>query len=775
MLKKLLWFSVLINLLILFFNFKISWVSVGYPILLLNLFLAVSFYRRTLLVNIFKFVEKRTLLIIIIFVSFLVRFLGIFYPEHHGLVEQEIYTLPVVAAYSGDWIGTFKEFTSFEFFGLFLQTIFFKITTYFDFGWFINLFGFLFPEHYFFLNIPSPEVSKWPSWTVEGRYGLPGDLADRYGLNYFFIRLVSVLFGTGTVFLTYLVGKKMYNKRVGLFSSLVLGVTFIHVVMSMIGRLYVISTFFVVLLFLACFTLAKKGKFRNYFFSGLVLGLVNSVKIFPASLSLLLTASVLTLTPFREVSFGIFFKRTALFLFMISVAFVVFIIGSPGIFFYPEHTFNTIYSSYKAIFISGTWGMNYYSPLVGLPSWLWWPHFLSESGLFFPIIASTFLGLLIVLYRVFTKFRKEEILLLSVMVPYYYSLMVAASRREEFVVFITPFFALFSGIFLDGLVNLVQKIEKKEKRQRQMLIGGVLTIFLLVPFLRIVLFDYSVLSADNRTKVALWLEREATKGSFIYKIGNYNQKIPLSRTDYIQAGEDLMDQDFNYYLAIGADYLVVPAVKDLGQFVYHPKEYVYILNFLKLRHNGVLEAEFYRPFFKESFFSPIITSGDLINENFDSPLQIYKLKRKEGEKNVFVFDANFLGNPKAIFLRKVEGFSLKEDENSALGVSLSSERRGSFLTIVPKLGRGNYTVTFRLKTDNLVTNSSVVMISLSETNDMVKARKYLLRSFDFNKKGTFNDFSYSLALETASPVLFHLETLTEKPFYLESITLAKIL
>ncbi len=59
------------------------------------------------------------------------------------------------------------------------------------------------------------------------------------------IRTPSVIFGLLTVFLVYKIGEKIKNERLGLFSSLLLAVSPLHIYYSQEARIYVLTTFFV--------------------------------------------------------------------------------------------------------------------------------------------------------------------------------------------------------------------------------------------------------------------------------------------------------------------------------------------------------------------------------------------------------------------------------------------------------------------------------------------------------------------------------------------------
>lgn len=776
--KKILKIFILLDIFLILLIFLFRIVFLDYPVILLLIALVWYLKLNNKLVKMKKFLKKHSILAIILGLSFLVRFLGIFYPEHYGLVEQEVYTLPMVASFSGKWMETFNQFSSFETLGLFIQGTFFNLTTYFDFKLFINSFHFLFPQHYYFLNIPSPDVHKWPSWSPDGTYGgLSSYLVDRYALNYFLVRLVSVMMGTATIVLVYFSAKNLFGKAVALFSSLILGFTFLHVVMSMIGRQYAMSIFFVTLVFLFAGYILKKGNIYSYLFCGVAIGLVSAVKVFPASIFPLLTAFMLDSFCNKEKKKSYsksLFKKLPYLISAFTVALFTFLVFSPRLFL----DFETFFSGTQNVlsgFLGNQWGMNYYSAKVGLPNWLWWTKFMAGSGLYYPLFLATILGMGIAFYKAVFRFNKESILLLSVILPYLYLMNISAGRREEFMVFITPFLAILAGIFITHIIGLIRKTTYYSAKSKNIILTGALFFLIGIPILRIFLFDYSINTADNRTKVAEWINEKVQEGDYIYLVGPYTQKIIISPDKYLVSGEDLLRQDFDYYLKTRVDYIVVPAIRNLGQFVYHPKEYQNILNNFKLMHYAQLEAEFYKPLFKNGFFSPVITLGDLINERFDGPLQIYKLKKDIPDlSNAFEMNPDFILNPPAPVYRTLDKFEIIDDQQSNSKKSIFARQKEAQLSIMPRFGRGKYQVIFQLKTDVHWDPNEILQIRMGSNIGQKGYGVYYIKGIDFQFPKQYQDFTYFVDFPQASRLSLDLITLSDNNIYLESIIVKKV-
>ena len=71
------------------------------------------------------------------------------------------------------------------------------------------------------------------------------------------LRLLSVLFGTGTIFIVYLIAKNLFSKQVGVISSILLATSGLHIYYSQEARMYSMATFFTAL---ACYFFTKVGQ-----------------------------------------------------------------------------------------------------------------------------------------------------------------------------------------------------------------------------------------------------------------------------------------------------------------------------------------------------------------------------------------------------------------------------------------------------------------------------------------------------------------------------------
>ncbi len=93
-----------------------------------------------------------------------------------------------------------------------------------------------------------------------------------FGYSTLTARLFSVFTGIATVYTIYLLGKVVYNKRVGLIAALLLTVNLYHITYSQEARPYALLVFFCILSFYRLALLLKNPSLRNAFWYGVFTG-----------------------------------------------------------------------------------------------------------------------------------------------------------------------------------------------------------------------------------------------------------------------------------------------------------------------------------------------------------------------------------------------------------------------------------------------------------------------------------------------------------------------
>jgi len=94
---------------------------------------------------------------------------------------------------------------------------------------------------------------------------------------YLILRTFSVIWSTGAVLMTYLIGKEIYNRRTGLLAMLILAVQPAIVFYAHEIRPSHPSLFFVLLSFYFLLKFYKTGEYKFFYFSASILGVATSI------------------------------------------------------------------------------------------------------------------------------------------------------------------------------------------------------------------------------------------------------------------------------------------------------------------------------------------------------------------------------------------------------------------------------------------------------------------------------------------------------------------
>jgi hypothetical protein len=93
-----------------------------------------------------------------------------------------------------------------------------------------------------------------------------------------FARFLTVLLGVGSIFLTFVLGKRLYNEKVGLLSALFLSLSFYHVQNSAWATLDVPNSFFSILTLYLAFRMYEEPTPKFYFLTGVSFGVLIGTK-----------------------------------------------------------------------------------------------------------------------------------------------------------------------------------------------------------------------------------------------------------------------------------------------------------------------------------------------------------------------------------------------------------------------------------------------------------------------------------------------------------------
>lgn len=255
----------------------------------------------------------------------------------------------------------------------------------------------------------------------------------------FWGRVVTAVLGLGGIFLTYLLGKNLFNKKVGLIAAFLLTFNFKHAQNSHIGLPDIYNSFFLLLSLLLTLYLWKKGSLKSYLLAGFGIGLFFSIKY-----------QIFAFFPFLFVHFlnsveknKIHFKkliRPALFMALI-VTLITFIVINP-------HFFINLDKAVKAITgVSQKYAMGR-NQLNLYPLW----YFYHIDYGFLELLVAGF-GIIVAL----KKYLKKATILLSILVPFFYVFLYYSNGGfyvRNFIT-VTPLILVFAGFGTFSVYNFI--------------------------------------------------------------------------------------------------------------------------------------------------------------------------------------------------------------------------------------------------------------------------------------------------------------------------------
>lgn len=333
------------------------------------------------------------------------------------------------------------------------------------------------------------------------------------GLLLFVGRAETALFGGASVLVAFLIGKNLFNYKVGMLSALLLAVSPVHVRDSHYITTDIMSSFFILLSLLFLIYLLKSKKWKWFILGGLILGLSATIRYFPVAF---LIYPVVLLYSFQRTKVW-FFKVLVSILFI----FLGIFLGLPFLFLDPQGPafflkdmeryvlpwYSTSLSSYFFSFFSTLVNEGkttipaietlYSAPSAFRPIHASWIFFNGFSPL--PTIA----GLAGMIYILFKSFKKFILLSLIPIVIFIYISSYIPSTYERLIIPILPFFAIFAAVFIDWLFPFLKRFWGKDKAVIIVVVFVGLIIFL--PLLKSISASLACNQENIQTQSAQWV------------------------------------------------------------------------------------------------------------------------------------------------------------------------------------------------------------------------------------------------------------------------------
>lgn len=451
------------------------------------------------LLKLFK--DTKFLLIIIFSLSVWIRFLGVYpgFPPNHpdeptiyGSVKQLFLFgqfKPVLYSYGG---------LLYELYSLVIALIFIPLS-------------FIF----FFFSNPEEIILKGAAGFMES-YRHSQLLTS---LNFlYWTRYLTAILGSLTVVTVYLLGKKLFDKPVGLLAAFFIAVNYRHVLSSVLVLADAPAGFFASLSVLLSVYLIKKPTVKAYLLAGFALGLGLSVKYFIYILPTFLLCHFIGVITnsnksfFKKIAFVFISKKLLL---ALSICLTTFFTINSFILF----DFNTFFHEYQ--YDSVRFGVtnpiavllkyDYHRSLVGL-------YYLVRFGIGEWLTGAIVVG---IIYSLFRK-TKSTLILMSVIVPFLVVfIMIAAPSSARYYTAVIPFLLLFPAFLIVAALRFM-----RTKTLKVLLFIVVMLVFVSPSVKNSYLTSLYFSQPQNQVVSLKWLEDNLPRDSTVAASGVF---LPLAK------------------------------------------------------------------------------------------------------------------------------------------------------------------------------------------------------------------------------------------------------
>ena len=399
-------------------------------------------------------------------------------------------------------------------------------------------------------------------------------------------RGISALLSSLTIILVFLVGQKIWEKKVGLIASFLTAFTVSLIQTAHYGVTESMLVFWLLLLLIFSFEIIEKPTIKNYAKTGIILGLATATKISALSF-LIIPVSVHLLYHFStrggSAPGGKYLKYHFRFLFSILVALFTFSFFSPYVFLDKQKFLESL--NYEIGVALGRLKVVYVLQFEKtLPYLFQIKNFFWQMG---PVALFGILGTILLLVIALKTRDKKLLILLSFPVAYFVYVGSWYTKFIRFMVPVLPFLAIFAAWFLF-------EVWKKSK-----IFGGILLTLTLTLTLSWSLAFLSIYTRQStRITASSWIYQNIPKGSKI--LGeHWDDGLPIElslnhpslyKIEQLTIYEPDNQQKIEYYAEklSGSDYIIINSRRLYGTLIYLPEKYPITSRYYQLLFSGKL-------------------------------------------------------------------------------------------------------------------------------------------------------------------------------------------
>jgi 4-amino-4-deoxy-L-arabinose transferase-like glycosyltransferase len=364
-------------------------------------------------------------------------------------------------------------------------------------------------------------------------------------------RLLTVLFATASVFLTYLCGKQMPNgTAVGLLAALMVAISPTNVANSRLITANSYLTFFILVVLWASLRIHKHGRTLDYALAGIATGLAVSSK-YPGIVVAVVPLAAHLLRPERMIVYD---RRLLLFVVLVPIAFLV---GTP--FALLDHT--------KFLEDTLKEAVHYSTGHAGMEgnSFGWYLRYMWQTASILYVLSG-----LEILRGVLA--RSKQTMLLSVFPLVYFAFISSFEvRNDRTFLPLTPFLFQLAASLLVHLLRRANLIRSRPWRHFcTIAMVGLIVVGLGLPTSKAIADTLRLTTTDSRETARVWIDENIPAGARI-AIEPYSPFVDPGRFS-VHAVERIIEHEPEWYVDNGFQYLVFSQGM-YGRFYHKPEGY----------------------------------------------------------------------------------------------------------------------------------------------------------------------------------------------------------
>jgi len=453
---------------------------------------------------------------------------------------------------------------------------------------------------------------------LTGNFASVAELRDLFIMDpspFFLIaRVINVFFATATVWLIYLIAKKIFNYRAGIIAALLYAVSFLPIHQGHFSKHWNIAMFFALLSAYFAFSVLENSNKRNYILSGLGAGLAcfsNYLSVFYGAI-LTIIHFLFNPSPWKERFLD---KKLWLFVVVVLLIFGFSILVNPYDFMRIAFGEDSSTSSVKTI-------DGFLKVLFEILKSL---YYLATF-----IFILSILGFLILFYQD----KKKFLILISIPFSSIFLYYFLYHFEPRYILLFLPIMALVAGYGLDQLIKFL-------KIRSNLLIGLIILVFIFIPFKNAIVFDRMLDQDDTRNLAKEWILQNIPVGSKIITNSwefslirnqeciNQQQQtdnMSLRSRDYV-----MMNRTFPDSYCVWPLDLIKVLPENIDEFEYYLVDSFTGRRFAYLGEDLIEKGELIKEF-KGSPFDPseqiisMFVHQRLEQNNLGPDIEIYKLK-----------------------------------------------------------------------------------------------------------------------------------------------------